>query len=97
LKAEVRKALIYYPTEPRNLEELFERAQKIDREIWGQRRHFGENGNYINRHNTDVSFLPTNSSGLAMIFYSTNYSTKLDAPLWKRAALMGAVPWSLRL
>jgi hypothetical protein len=26
-----------------------------------------------------------------MIFYSTNYSTKLDAPLWKRAALMGAV------
>jgi hypothetical protein len=43
------------------------------------------------RHNTDVSFLPTNSSGLAMIFYSTNYSTKLDAPLWKRAALMGAV------
>jgi len=26
-----------------------------------------------------------------MIFYSTNYSTKLDAPLWKRAALMRAV------
>jgi hypothetical protein len=26
-----------------------------------------------------------------MIFYSTNYSTKLEAPLWKRAALMGAV------
>jgi hypothetical protein len=36
LKREIRKALIYYPTEPRNLEELFERAQKIDREIWGQ-------------------------------------------------------------
>jgi hypothetical protein len=43
------------------------------------------------RHNTDVSFLPTNSCGLAMIYYATNYSTKLDAPLWKRAALMGAV------
>ena len=26
-----------------------------------------------------------------MIFYSTNYSTKLETPLWKRAALMGAV------
>jgi hypothetical protein len=43
------------------------------------------------RHNTDVSFLPTNSSGLAMVFYATNYSTKLDTPLWKRAALMRAV------
>jgi hypothetical protein len=43
------------------------------------------------RHNTDVSFLPTNSSGLAMIYYATNYSTKLDTPLWKRAALMRAV------
>src|SRR5882762_3361015 len=42
LKPEIRKALIYYPTEPRNLEELFERAQKIDREIWGQRDSFGE-------------------------------------------------------
>jgi retrotransposon gag protein len=46
LKPEIRKALIYYPTEPRNLEELFERAQKIDREIWGQRNNFGERGNY---------------------------------------------------
>lgn len=43
------------------------------------------------RHNTDVTFLPTNSSGLAMMFYATNYSTKLNAPLWKRAALMRAV------
>jgi hypothetical protein len=43
------------------------------------------------RHNIDVTFLPTNLSGLAMIFYSTNYSTKLDAPLWKRAALIGAI------
>ena len=43
------------------------------------------------RHNIDVSFLPTNSSGLAMIYYAANYSTKLDTPLWKRAALMRAV------
>jgi hypothetical protein len=33
LKPEIRKALIYYPTEPGNLEELFERAQ----------RRFGDN------------------------------------------------------
>jgi Retrotransposon gag protein len=42
LKPEVRKALIYYPNEPKNLEELYERSQRIDREIWGQRdRHGG--------------------------------------------------------
>ena len=35
LKPEVRKALIYYPTEPENLEELFDRTQRIDREIIG--------------------------------------------------------------
>ena len=29
LKPEIRKALIYYPTEPRNVEELFERAQRL--------------------------------------------------------------------
>lgn len=46
LKTEIRKALIYYPTEPKNLEELFERAQKIDRELWGQRYSSGERGNY---------------------------------------------------
>jgi zinc knuckle protein len=47
LKPEIRKALIYYPTEPKNLE-LFERAQKIDRELWGQRNGSGERGNYGN-------------------------------------------------
>ena len=46
LKPEIRKALIYYPTEPKNLEELYERAQKIDREIWGQRNSSGERGNH---------------------------------------------------
>ena len=37
LKQNIRSALIYFPTNPENLEELFERAQKIDREQWSQR------------------------------------------------------------
>jgi zinc knuckle protein len=40
--------LIYYPTDPKNLEELFERAQKIDRELWGQRNNSGEKRSYGN-------------------------------------------------
>jgi hypothetical protein len=43
------------------------------------------------RHNTDAAFLATNTNGLAMVYYATNYSTKLDSPLWKRAALVRAV------
>ncbi|KAF6783348.1 hypothetical protein CSOJ01_15909, partial [Colletotrichum sojae] len=43
------------------------------------------------RHNHNVAFLPTNAAGLAMIYYATNYSTKLDNPLWKRVALMSIV------
>jgi hypothetical protein len=42
LRPEIRRALIYYPTEPANLEELFERTQKIDREIEGQRKTYGD-------------------------------------------------------
>jgi hypothetical protein len=34
LKPQLQDALIYFPTEPENLEELFERAQKIDRNWW---------------------------------------------------------------
>ena len=37
LKDHVKCALIFFPTEPKNLEELFERAQKIDREYWSQK------------------------------------------------------------
>src|SRR5882762_4909237 len=48
LKQEIRKALVYYPTEPQNLEELFERAQRIDREVWGQQRNSGKRENYGN-------------------------------------------------
>jgi Retrotransposon gag protein/gag-polyprotein putative aspartyl protease len=49
LKPEVRRALIFFPKEHENLEELFERTQKIDREIWdrdlfknSRRRHYGD-------------------------------------------------------
>lgn len=34
LKPQIQDALIYFPKEPDNLEELFERAQKIDRNWW---------------------------------------------------------------
>lgn len=43
------------------------------------------------RHNTDVTFLPTCSAGLSMVYYGTNYSTKLETPLWKRVGLMKMV------
>src|SRR5467141_1413024 len=46
LKPEVRKALIYYPTEPENLEELFERTQRIDKELWGQHKSMYERKGY---------------------------------------------------
>jgi hypothetical protein len=39
LKQNIRDALIFFPTEPKNLEELFERAQKIDREQWSGRNN----------------------------------------------------------
>src|SRR5882762_1065118 len=48
LKQEIRRALIYYPKEPQNLEELFERAQRIDREIWGQQGNSGNRRSYDN-------------------------------------------------
>jgi hypothetical protein len=36
LKPKIQELLVYFPEEPRNLEELFGRAQKIDREHWNQ-------------------------------------------------------------
>jgi Retrotransposon gag protein len=44
LKQNIRDALIFFPTNPRNLEELFERAQKIDREQWSGRSNHGWSG-----------------------------------------------------
>ncbi|KAH8745781.1 hypothetical protein F5883DRAFT_702076 [Diaporthe sp. PMI_573] len=36
------------------------------------------------RHNHDISMILTRTKGLAMVFYITNYATKLDTPMWKR-------------
>lgn len=38
------------------------------------------------RHNHDISFIGTQSKTLAVVFYVTNYATKLEDPVWKRAA-----------
>ncbi|KAM4064303.1 PIF1-like helicase [Hirsutella rhossiliensis] len=38
------------------------------------------------RHNHDVSMILTKTKGLAMVYYITNYATKLDTPMWKRIA-----------
>ncbi|KAJ4221417.1 hypothetical protein NW757_014466 [Fusarium falciforme] len=35
------------------------------------------------RHNHDVSMILTMTKGLAMVFYITNYATKLDTPMWR--------------
>lgn len=37
------------------------------------------------RHNHDVSFIMTKCKGLALVFYLTNYATKVEDPVWKRA------------
>ena len=38
------------------------------------------------RHNHDISFIVTKCKSLAAIFYLTNYVTKIEDPIWKRAA-----------
>jgi hypothetical protein len=43
------------------------------------------------RHNHDISLILTRTKGLAMVFYITNYATKLDTPMWKRIAIAGEV------
>jgi hypothetical protein len=41
LKSSVRSMMIYFPQEPKDLEELYGRSQKIDREQWNQRTQQG--------------------------------------------------------
>ena len=41
LKPSVRFMMIYFPQEPKDLEELYGRSQKIDREQWNQRTQQG--------------------------------------------------------
>jgi hypothetical protein len=43
------------------------------------------------RHNHDISFIGTQSRTLAIVFYVTNYATKLEDPVWKRAAAAAEV------
>jgi hypothetical protein len=42
-------------------------------------------------HNHDISFLGTQTKTMAIIFYVTNYATKLGDPVWKRAAVAAEV------
>jgi hypothetical protein len=43
------------------------------------------------RHNHDMSMILTRTKGLAMVFYITNYATKLDTPMWRRIVIAGEV------
>lgn len=39
------------------------------------------------RHNHDISFIGTQSKTIALIYYLTNYTTKVQDPVWKRVAI----------
>lgn len=43
------------------------------------------------RHNHDISFIATQSKAKAILYYVTNYATKLEDPVWKRAAAASAI------
>ncbi|KAM4055543.1 PIF1-like helicase [Hirsutella rhossiliensis] len=36
------------------------------------------------RHNHDISFIATQRKTMALVFYVTNYATKVEDPVWKR-------------
>ncbi|KAM9876020.1 hypothetical protein VDGL01_09923 [Verticillium dahliae] len=36
------------------------------------------------RHNHDISFIVTKCKGLSLVYYLTNYATKVEDPVWKR-------------
>ncbi|KAI8648527.1 ATP-dependent DNA helicase [Fusarium keratoplasticum] len=38
------------------------------------------------RHNHDISFIATQRKAMALIYYVTNYATKVEDPVWKRVA-----------
>lgn len=38
------------------------------------------------RHNHDISFIGTQVRTMAVVYYVTNYATKIEDPVWKRAA-----------
>lgn len=41
------------------------------------------------RHNHDLLFIVTQSKSLALIYYLTNYTTKVEDPVWKRVVAAG--------
>lgn len=43
------------------------------------------------RHNHDISFIATQSKAKAIVYYVTKYATKVEDPLWKRAAAVSEV------
>jgi Retrotransposon gag protein len=50
LKQNIRDALVYFPTNHENLEQLFERAQRIDREQWSRKERYDAGGrNYFKK------------------------------------------------
>ncbi|KAI7769388.1 hypothetical protein LZL87_013853 [Fusarium oxysporum] len=38
------------------------------------------------RHNHDISFIATQCKTMALVYYLTNYATKVEDPVWKRLA-----------
>lgn len=38
------------------------------------------------RHNHDISFIATQCKTMAIVYYVTNYATKVEDPVWKRVA-----------
>ncbi|KAL9561046.1 hypothetical protein ACKAV7_014787 [Fusarium commune] len=38
------------------------------------------------RHNHDISFIATQCKTMALVYYLTNYATKVEDPVWKRMA-----------
>jgi Retrotransposon gag protein len=53
LKQSIRDALVYFPTDHENLEQLFERAQRIDREQWSRKERYDARGmNYFRKKQT---------------------------------------------
>ena len=38
------------------------------------------------RHNRDISFVATQCKTMALVYYVTNYATKVEDPVWKRVA-----------
>jgi hypothetical protein len=48
------------------------------------------------RHNHDISMILSKKQGLSLVYYMTNYATKLFTPMWKRIAFAAEVHEQLR-